>query len=105
MLLFAVLGSAAFTFVNAFGAWVTQYRRRWIAGLFLAAAFVLAVAVVALLYRTRIALWPLGLGLLLTVTGSLFHARFVTAHVGWPNHLLRLLSAGLAVAAAWCVRA
>src|SRR5690625_5929754 len=80
MLLFAVLGSAAFTFVNAFGAWVTQYRRRWIAGLFLAAAFVLAVAVVALLYRTRIALWPLGLGLLLTVTGSLFHALFVTAH-------------------------
>jgi len=101
MLLFAVLGSAAFTFVNAFGAWVTQYRRRWIAGLFLAAAFVLAVAVVALLYRTRIALWPLGLGLLLTVTGSLFHALFVTAHVSWPNHLLRLLSAALVFAAAW----
>lgn len=100
MFLLAFLGSAAFAFINAFGAWVSQYRRRWIAWLFLLASLVLVVATVALAYRTRLALYPLGLGLLLTVISSYCHARFVTAHVVWLNHALRLMAAALVMLAA-----
>ncbi len=95
MLAAAVLGTLVFAFVNAFGAWVTQYRRRWIAGLFLLAALVLVVAAVALVYGVSQVRWLLVLGLLLTVASSLLHARFVTAHIIWPNHLLRLGAAAL----------
>lgn len=101
MLLLALVASAAFAFINAFGAWVSQYRRRWIARLFLLASLSLVVATVALAYRTPLALWPLALGLLLTVVSSYCHARFVTAHVSWLNHALRLLAAGLVLLAAW----
>lgn len=100
MLVLAIAGAAVFAFVNTFGAWVTQYRRRWIAALFMLAAFLLVVAAVGLVYRVEFALWPLAGGLLLTVISSLFHARFVTAQVIWPNHLLRLGAALLLLLAA-----
>lgn len=101
MLVLAIIGTAALAFVNAFGSWVTQNRRRWIAWLFLAASWLLVLALVALLYRLPVGLLPLGLGLLLTVVGSYLHARRVTAQVVWLNHSLRLLAVTLVFWLAW----
>lgn len=95
MLAVAAVGSAVFALINAFGAWVTQNRRRWIAWLFLAASWLLVIAFVMLTYRLRLAVWPLGSGLLLTVGSSWLHARFVAAHVVPRNHLLRAAAAAV----------
>lgn len=99
MLALAAVGCAAFAFINAFGAWATQNRRRWIAWLFLLASWLLVVTFVMLTYGLRPALWPLGAGLLLTVGTSYLHARLVTAHVVPRNHLLRLVAAAAVFAA------
>lgn len=89
MLVLAVLGTVTFALANAFGAWVTQYRRRWLAWLFLVAAFLLVLALVALIYGAGLALWPLAAGLLLTWLGSFLHAHLVARKVVFLNHLLR----------------
>lgn len=89
MLTLSLIGTFAFVFVNAFGAWVTQYRLRWLARLFMAAAMILMLAAVVLLYGENVALWPLGLGLLLTWLSSLLHARLVVRRVVPLNHVLR----------------
>lgn len=89
MLALAAIATVAFALVNAFGAWVTQFRRRWLAWLFLLAALLLVLALVALIYRVERALWPLAAGLLLTWLGSFLHARLVTRHFVPLNHLLR----------------
>ena len=78
MLVLAVLGTVTFALANAFGAWVTQYRRRWLAWLFLVAAFLLVLALVALIY-----------GAVLTWLGSFLHAHLVARKVVFLNHLLR----------------
>lgn len=89
MLTLSLIGAVAFVFINAFGAWVTQYRRRRLAWLFLSAAMLLVLAVVALSYRAGLAVWPLGLGLLLTWLSSYLHARLVARRVVLLNHVLR----------------
>ena len=101
MLYLALLGTAAFAFINGFGAWVTQNRRRWIAWLFLTACWLLVVARVMLVYRVNVALLPLAAGLLLTVLGSYVHARYVTARVTVQNHVFRLLSVLVVLGLAW----
>lgn len=101
MLIVALLGTAALAFVNGFGAWVSQNRRRWIAALFLSASLLLVMALVTLSYGLRSGLLPLASGLLLTVLSSFLHARLVTAHVVWPNHALRLFVALLVFLFAW----
>lgn len=101
VLVLALIGTAALAFVNAFGSWVSQNRRRWIAWLFLVASWLLVLALVALFYRLRLGLLPLGLGLLLTVASSYLHARRVTAQVVWFNHILRLIAVTLVFWLAW----
>ena len=89
MLALAAVATVVFALVNAFGAWVTQFRRRWLAWLFLAAALLLVLALVALIYGVDRALWPLAAGLLLTWLSSFLHARLVTRNFVPLNHLLR----------------
>lgn len=101
MLILALVGTAVLAFVNGFGSWVTQNRRRWIAWLFLLASWLLVLSLVALWYRLQAGLIPLAAGLLLTVTASWLHARLVTAHVIWFNHALRLVVVLLVFWLAW----
>ncbi|HLR45893.1 MAG TPA: hypothetical protein VK092_01965 [Deinococcales bacterium] len=101
MLAFAATCAAVFASINAFGAWVTQNRRRWIAWLFLLASWLLVIAFVMLVYGLPAALWPLGAGLLLTMLSSWLHAVLVAAHVVPRNHLLRA-AAAVAVFLAGC---
>lgn len=100
MLALAAVATAAFALINAFGAWVTQFRRRWLAWLFLIAALLLVLALVALMYRVERALWPLAAGLLLTWLSSFLHARLVTRHFRPLNHLLRAVAVAFVFALA-----
>lgn len=105
MLVLAVIGSAALAAVNAFGAWVTQNRRRWLALLFMLAALLLVLAAAALAWRLGLGLWLLGAGLLLTWLSSLLHAHLVTRNLVWQNHLLRAaVTAAIFVLAAVSLR-
>lgn len=92
MLALAALAIVAVALVNAFGAWVTQYRRRWLAWLFLAATLLLVLALVSLMYQVEPALWLLVAGLVLTWFSSFLHARFVARRLIPLNHVIRAVA-------------
>jgi hypothetical protein len=86
-----------FSVVNVFGAWTVIRRKPWIAGLFMLAACILAVAAAALISAIPYARILALLGLMLAWLTSLFNAMIVLGRVTPRNHVLR----GIAVVAAY----
>ncbi len=86
--------------VNAFGAWAVSRRKPVVARLFLLAAMVLTVAMVAYGFADRVAWWVLLAGTVIGYLASYLNARLVIGKVVWPYHLLRaaVLAALLALA-------
>lgn len=86
--------------VNTFGAWAVSRRKPSVARLFLVAAMVLTVALVAYGFADPIAWWVLLAGTTLGFLASFLNARLVIGKVVWPYHLLRaaVLAALLALA-------
>jgi hypothetical protein len=86
--------------VNAFGAWAVSRRKPVVARLFLLAAMVLTVAMVAYGFADAMAWWVLLAGAVLGYLASYLNARLVIGKVVWPYHLLRaaVLAALLAAA-------
>jgi len=92
--LLLLLVALVLTAINTFGSWAVSRRRPLVARLFLLAAMVLTVTMVAYAYRLEAAWWFLLAGAALTFVASFLNARLVLGKVEWPNHLVR----GLALA-------
>jgi hypothetical protein len=89
MLVLAEIGVLLLTFVNAFGAWMVSRRKPWIAGLFMLAAALLAVAfggIIGFFPYIRVILVA---GLVLSWLASFLNAHIVLGNVVWRFHLIR----------------
>lgn len=93
MLALAAFATAAYAFVNAFGAWMVSRRQPAVAGLFMLAAAVLMVAAAALIAEMPFFRAILASGLVLASVASLLNAHLVIGTVRWPHHLLRATAA------------
>ena len=89
MTVLAFLATAAYAFVNAFGAWLVSRRKGWVAGLFMLSAVVLTVAAAAFVSSIPYTRLILAVGLALAWVTSLLNARIVIGRVVWRNHLVR----------------
>ncbi len=98
LLLLAV--ALVLTVMNTFGSWAVSRRRPLVARLFLLAAMVTTVTLVAYAYDLDIAWWFLLAGALLSFVASFLNARLVIGKVEWPNHLVRGLTLAAVVVAA-----
>ncbi|MEM6428194.1 MAG: hypothetical protein AAF708_03065 [Deinococcota bacterium] len=78
-----------FSMINVFGAWMVIRRKPWIAGLFMLAACILAVAAAALISAIPYARILALIGLMFAWLTSLFNAMIVRGHVTTINHVLR----------------
>ncbi|MEM7734224.1 MAG: hypothetical protein AAF267_00375 [Deinococcota bacterium] len=78
-----------FSLINVFGAWMVIRRKPWVAGLFMLAACILAVAAAALISAIPYARILALLGLMFAWLTSLFNAMIVRGHVTIINHVLR----------------
>lgn len=92
MHLLLLLVALALTVINTFGSWAVSRRRPLVARLFLLAAMVTTVTMVAYAYDVPQAWWFLLSGSVLTFVASFLNARLVIGKVEWPNHLLRGLT-------------
>lgn len=81
-----VLGLVA---VNTFGAWAVSRRKPWVARLFLFAAMILTVTIVAYGFGVDYALWLLVAGVAVSTLASILNALLVIGKFAWLNHLLR----------------
>ncbi len=95
MLALAVIVTALYAFVNAFGAWMVIRRKTWVAGLFMLAAAVLIVAAAAFISVVPYARVLLIVGLGLASLASFLNARIVIGKITPRNHLIRLAIAAL----------
>lgn len=96
-----VLGLVA---VNTFGAWAVSRRKPWVARLFLLAAMLLTVTVVAYGFAVDYAFWLLVAGAAAGGLASILNAVLVIGKFAWLNHLLRAAMLVLVVLAArWLV--
>lgn len=75
--------------INGFGAWAVSRRKPAVSQLFLGAAMVLTVALVAYAFRDTVAWWVLLVGSVLGYLASYLNAKLVIGKVVWPYHLLR----------------
>ncbi|MDZ7703417.1 MAG: hypothetical protein U5L04_02910 [Trueperaceae bacterium] len=89
MLVLAVVVTALYAFVNAFGAWMVIRRKTWIAALFMLAATMLVVAAAAFISVVPCARVLLIIGLVLASLASFLNARIVLGHITPRNHLIR----------------
>ena len=89
MIVLAVIVTALYAFVNAFGAWMVIRRKTWIAALFMLAATVLIVAAAAFISVMPYARVLLGVGLVLASLASFLNARIVLGRITPRNHLIR----------------
>ena len=89
--------SAAFAYavVNAFGAWMVQRRKLWVAVLFMIAAALLLVSVAAIVGVIPYAKTVLALGLIAASVASFINAHIVLGNVVWRFHVLRAAIGGL----------
>lgn len=100
-MMLVVLGLVA---VNTFGAWAVSRRKPWVARLFLLAAMVLTVAVVAYGFGVDYALWLLVAGAAVSTLASVLNAILVIGKFAWLNHLVRTMVLVLIVMGArWLV--
>ncbi len=83
--------------VNTFGAWAVSRRKPWVARLFLLAAMILTVTIVAYGFRVDYAFWLLLAGVIASALASILNAALVIGKFAWPNHLLRTLVLALIV--------
>lgn len=95
MLALAVVVTALYAFINAFGAWMVIRRKTWIAALFMLAATVLIVAAAAFISVVPYARVLLVVGLVLASLASFLNARIVLGRVTPRNHLIRAAIAAL----------
>lgn len=89
MLLLALIATAVYAVVNAFGAWAVIRRKQWMAALFMFAASVLMVAAAAMVSDLPFTRVLLGAGLLLASLTSLLNASVVLGRVVWRHHAFR----------------
>ena len=89
MLILAAIATLIYVFVNAIGAWTVLRRKPWLAGLFMAAAALLAVAFSALIFSFEYTRVILASGLILASLASFLNAHLVLGNVVWRFHVAR----------------
>lgn len=89
LLLSALLATAIYAVINAFGAWAVIRRKGWMAALFMLAASVLTVAAVAMVTDLPFTRVLLASGLTLASLTSLLNASVVLGRIVWRHHLFR----------------
>lgn len=89
-----VLGLVA---VNTFGAWAVSRRKPWVARLFLLAAMILTVTLVAYGFYVDYAFWLLLAGVVTSTLASILNAVLVIGKFAWLNHVVRTMVLALIV--------
>ncbi len=90
--------------VNTFGAWAVSRRKPWVARLFLLAAMILTITIVAYGFGVDYAFWLLVAGVAASGLASVLNAVLVIGKFAWLNHLLRaIMLVFIVLGARWLV--